>query len=188
MANWIIVVDDDVTNLKTAGHILSRNNMRVTALKSGQALLDYPIGNERPDMILLDIKMPDMDGFETLRLFRRREESNGADEIPVVFLTADEDAGSERLGFEAGVADYIRKPFDPDVLVRRINNIISSREKIVNLKAEASTDALTGFLNKSAAGTEFPRICADETGCLMMILQMCMQTHLVNIYIITAGK
>ena len=169
MANWIIVVDDDVTNLKTAGHILSRNNMRVTALKSGQALLDYPIGNERPDMILLDIKMPDMDGFETLRLFRRREEANGADEIPVVFLTADEDAGSERLGFEAGVADYIRKPFDPDVLVRRINNIISSREKIVNLKAEASTDALTGFLNKSAAGTEFPRICADETGCLMMI-------------------
>ena len=169
MTNWIIVVDDDITNLKTAGHILSRNNMRVTALKSGQALLDYPLENERPDMILLDIKMPDMDGFETLKRFRRKEESLGAEEIPVVFLTADEDAGSERLGFEAGVADYIRKPFDPDVLVRRINNIISSREKIVNLKVEASTDALTGLLNKSAAGTEFPRICANETGCLMMI-------------------
>ena len=169
MANWIIVVDDDVTNLKTAGHILSRNNMRVTALKSGQALLDYPLNDEIPDMILLDIKMPVMDGFETLKRFRSREAENGMDEIPIVFLTADEDAGSERLGFEAGVADYIRKPFDPDVLIRRINNIISSREKIVSLKAEASTDALTGFLNKSAAGSEFSRICANETGCLMMI-------------------
>ena len=65
MADWVIVVDDDTMNLKMAGHILSNNNMRVTALKSGQALLDFVRENGYPDLILLDIKMPEMDGFET---------------------------------------------------------------------------------------------------------------------------
>ena len=64
MTKWIIVVDDDTSNLKVAGHILSKNNMRVTALKSGKAFLDYISSNGLPDLILLDIKMPEMDGFE----------------------------------------------------------------------------------------------------------------------------
>ena len=58
MADWIIVVDDDTSNLKMAGHILSKANMRVTALKSGQALLDYVKDKGTPDLILLDINMP----------------------------------------------------------------------------------------------------------------------------------
>ena len=66
MASWIIIVDDDVTNLKAAGQILSKNNMRVTALKSGKSLLDYVREKGAPDLILLDINMPGMDGFETL--------------------------------------------------------------------------------------------------------------------------
>ena len=165
MANWIIVVDDDITNLKTAGHILSRNNMRVTALKSGQALLDYPMNGERPDMILLDIKMPEMDGFETLKRFRDKEKELGAGEIPVVFLTADDDPVPE----SHGASDCIRKPFDHDDLVSRINNIISDRDKTGGPGTEVSEDPLTGFLNKAAADTEFPRICSNETGCLMMI-------------------
>ena len=67
MAKWIIVVDDDTANLKIAGHILSKNNMRVTALKSGKSFLEYVDGNGMPDRVLLDIMMPEMDGFETLR-------------------------------------------------------------------------------------------------------------------------
>ena len=72
MADWIIVVDDDTSNLKMAGHILSKANMRVTALKSGQALLDYfDTPGTNADLILLDIKMPEMDGFETLSKLRK---------------------------------------------------------------------------------------------------------------------
>ena len=67
MADWIIIVDDDIMNLKSAGQILSKNHMRVTALRSGQALLDYLASNEFPDLILLDINMPGMGGFETLK-------------------------------------------------------------------------------------------------------------------------
>ena len=95
MAKWIIVVDDDTSNLKIAGHILSKNNMRVTALKSGKAFLDYVGTNGLPDLVLLDIKMPEMDGFETLSKLREFEVKNGLMKTPVIFLTADEDADTE---------------------------------------------------------------------------------------------
>ncbi len=122
MSDWVIVVDDDVTNLKMAGTILSKNNMRVTALKSGQALLNFISENESPDLILLDINMPEMDGFETLRQLRKAE--GGKDPIPVIFLTADENEESEKIGLSLGAMDFIKKPFVPDVLTLRVRNII----------------------------------------------------------------
>ena len=122
MADWVIVVDDDVTNLKMAGHILSKKGMRVSALKSGQALLDYLSANSAPDLILLDINMPGMDGFETLRRLREQE-ADGAG-IPVIFLTADENEASETTGLSLGAMDFIKKPFIPDVLALRVWHII----------------------------------------------------------------
>ena len=132
MAEWIVVVDDDVTNLKMAGHILSKNNMRVTALKSGQALLDY-IKDNTPDLILLDIMMPEMDGFETLR--RLRVEAHKSD-IPVIFLTADETEESETKGLALGAMDFIKKPFVPDVLVLRVRHTID----LVRLQRDLSSE------------------------------------------------
>ena len=169
MTKWIMVVDDDTANIKMAGHILSKNNMRVTALKSGYALLDYLKGKEMPDLILLDIKMPGIDGFETLKLLREYEAASGIEQTPVIFLTADEDTNTERRGFDVGVADFVRKPFNPEVLLRRIDNVLSSRSEMQTLKSEAATDPLTGLLNKGASATEFSRICTGTTGCLMMI-------------------
>ncbi len=130
MANWIIVVDDDVANLHVAGRILSRNNMRVTALKSGQALLDYITENGQPDLILLDINMPGMDGFETLEKLRAL--GNGAAEIPVIFLTADESAEAEIRGLSLGAMDFIKKPFVPEVLLLRVRNTV----ELVTLRRE----------------------------------------------------
>ncbi len=169
MTKRIIVVDDDGANLQIAGHILSRNNMRVTALYSGKALLDHIAKNGSPDLILLDIKMPEMDGFETLEKLRILEKEKELEEVPVVFLTANDDAETETHGFEVGVSDYVRKPFDPDVLLHRIDNILSKQQKLQSLKKDASYDGFTGFLNKVAAGEEFSRMCSSQTGCLMMI-------------------
>jgi len=169
MAKWIMVVDDDTTNLQMAGHILSKNNMRVTALKSGKALLDYVDSKGVPDLILLDIKMPELDGFETLKLFRELEEKKGLPSTPVIFLTADEDTSTETRGFEVGVSDFIRKPFNPDVLLKRINNVISMQSEMLSLKDEATIDKLTGLYNKAATGVEMSRICSNSTGCLVMI-------------------
>ena len=169
MAKWIIVVDDDTANLKMAGHILSKNNMRVTALKSGSAFLDYVNDNGVPDLVLLDIKMPGMDGFETLGKLRQIEQQKGLMKTPVIFLTADEDVDTETRGFEVGVSDFIRKPFNPDVLLRRIGNIMSNSQEMHDLKSEATIDKLTGFLNKAATGVELSKMCSQTSGCLMMI-------------------
>ncbi len=169
MAKWIIVVDDDTANLKMAGHILSKNNMRVTALKSGSSFLEYVNENGMPDLVLLDIKMPVMDGFETLKRLRELEQQKGLMKTPVIFLTADEDVDTETRGFEVGVSDFIRKPFNPDVLLRRIDNIMSNSQEMQSLKSEATIDKLTGLLNKAATGVELSRMCSENAGCLMMI-------------------
>ena len=122
MAKWIIVVDDDASNLQIAGKILSRNNMRVTALRSGKALLGYIADNGAPDLILLDIKMPEMDGFETIKRLRSME--GAAADIPVIFLTADESAEAESTGLSLGAMDFIKKPFVPEVLLLRVRHTI----------------------------------------------------------------
>jgi len=167
MTNWIAVVDDDMTTLKMAGRILSNNNMRVSAMNSGKALLTFMKDN-RPDIVLLDISMPDMDGFETLKLLRIQEKNDGYDSVPVIFLTADEDKDSEKKGLELGASDYVRKPFVPDVLLHRIQNIVANNETIKNLEEEASIDKLTGFLNKSAVDEKLQRICHFSKGMLVM--------------------
>lgn len=119
--DWVVVVDDDVANLKMAGHILSKHQMRVTALRSGKALLDY-VATNSPDLILLDIKMPEMDGFETLE--KLRSLPYPGDGIPVIFLTADDNHESETRGLQLGAMDFIRKPFVPEVLVLRVRHTI----------------------------------------------------------------
>lgn len=139
MDAWVVVVDDDVSNLKMAGYILSKNNMRVTALKSGRALLDYVSVNQ-PDLILLDIMMPDMDGFTTLQKLRERE--TGKDEIPVIFITAAEEAETESRGLKLGAKDFIKKPFIPEVLVLRVRNTIELVRLQRNLLQEVERKTL----------------------------------------------
>ncbi|MBQ9631740.1 MAG: response regulator, partial [Lachnospiraceae bacterium] len=101
MASKIIIVDDDTAVLNTAGQILSSYGMEVVALKSGSYFLDYIEENGEPDLLLLDILMPDMDGFETLEKLRLYEIRNHSAEIPVIFLTADDDVSTESRGFDA---------------------------------------------------------------------------------------
>ena len=134
MANWVIVVDDDTANLKMAGLILSRANMRVTALKSGQALLNFLDENGLPDLILLDIMMPEMDGFETIQ---RVHERHGED-VPIIFLTADDNEESETKGLSLGAADFIKKPFVPDVLSIRVRHMIELNHLQKNLEDEVA--------------------------------------------------
>lgn len=117
---WVAVVDDDITNLKIAGTILSRHDMRVTALKSGQSLLNY-LETNLPDLILLDIRMPEMDGFETMRILKTRPVVS---DIPVIFLTADDHQAAETTGLSLGAMDFIKKPFVPEVLVLRVQHTI----------------------------------------------------------------
>ena len=123
MNEWILVVDDDAANLRAASHILVESGMRASCVKSGEEALRFlGDGTHRPDLVLLDVHMPGMDGFETLA--RLREDPAAAD-IPVVFLTADEDSDTESRALEAGALDFIKKPFVPRVLLTRVRHIVA---------------------------------------------------------------
>lgn len=138
MNDWITVVDDTTANLSTISYTLTEENFRVSALRSGAELLEF-LQHNAPDLILLDVHMPDMDGFETLEKLRCIE---GAKEIPVIFLTADEDADTETRGLEAGAMDFIKKPFVPAVLLVRVKHTIELIRLQRNLSREVEKKTL----------------------------------------------
>ena len=84
--------------------------------------------------------MPKLNGFETLNKVREFEKEKDIEEIPVIFLTSDDDNKSETLGFEMGVADYIRKPFEPAVLIKRISNVLNRQEMLHRFHEEATDE------------------------------------------------
>ena len=134
----ILLVDDDPGNLKHAQTILGEE-FRISATTSGKmavSLLDRII----PDLILLDVNMPEMDGFQTLAAIREKE---GGENIPVVFLTADSDASTETRCFEAGAMDFVAKPFVPQVLVSRVRRILDNRKYQEHLEDMVSTQVDT---------------------------------------------
>ena len=114
---WVVVVDDDAESREHISSILTKRNIKVTKLSSGKELLNYVEGMvPLPDLILLDVYMDEMDGFETLKAFKEKPEG----EIPVIFLTGDEDLKTEADGLHLGAVDFIRKPVVPDILSMRV--------------------------------------------------------------------
>ncbi|WP_024866620.1 HD-GYP domain-containing protein [Butyrivibrio sp. FCS014] len=119
MEYTVAVVDDESVILRLVSRILSQEDIRVIMLNSGKALLDYMRIGE-PDMILLDILMPEMDGLETITKLRALEKELGKQSTPVIFLTGEERAEIETKGLELGAMDFIKKPFVPKVLTLRV--------------------------------------------------------------------
>jgi len=129
----LFVVDDNNVNLLSADEALSKN-YRVYTMPSAASMFEL-LDDIRPDIILLDILMPEMDGFEALKLLKS---SGKFSEIPIIFVTSRNDPLTESLGFELGAIDFISKPFSAPVLLNRIKthleieDIISERTE--NLK------------------------------------------------------
>ena len=111
----IFVVDDNNVNLLSADKALSKY-YRVFTIPSASGMFEL-LENVKPDLILLDILMPEMDGFEVLKILKSNIMYA---EIPVIFLTSKNDESTESMGFEMGVVDFISKPFSEPVLINRI--------------------------------------------------------------------
>ena len=136
MTNWIAVVDDDMTTLTVAGRILSNNNMRVSAMNSGKAFLSF-IKDNKPDLVLVQTDMPEMDGITTVQKLRDYEGKKGLKAIPVIFLMTNDNEEIEKQGKELGVVDFIKKPFAPEVFLNVIwKNILSDKDVKCRNKAE----------------------------------------------------
>jgi len=119
----LLVVDDSVESLAILNDLL-RAQHRVLAATSGEAGLRIARGQPRPDLILLDVMMPGMDGYEVLAQLRQHPDTAG---IPVVFLTALGSAEDEGRGLEMGAADYIAKPISPAVLRARVRTQLEAK-------------------------------------------------------------
>ncbi|MDR2467764.1 MAG: response regulator [Spirochaetaceae bacterium] len=126
----IVLVDDDAVNL-TIGKNILKDKYAVFPINTAESFFQI-LPNLEVDLILLDIEMPDVNGYETIK--RLKTDPEYAD-IPVIFLTAKNDPGSELEGLSLGAIDYVSKPFSPPLLVKRIENHLAMREATRKLKA-----------------------------------------------------
>lgn len=139
----MLVVDDDVTNITILAHLLDTEYDMVFAT-SGPDALDLA-QSARPDVILLDVMMPGMDGYEVCT--RLKADSTTAN-IPVIFITGLDDIEAESRGLELGALDYVTKPFNPGVVRARVRNHVELKQARDVLLSLAATDGLTGLANR----------------------------------------
>ncbi len=111
----ILIVDDIPSNIKILGETL-KSEYKIRSAKDGAKALEL-IERRQPDMVLLDIMMPDLDGYEVCKILKSREHTK---HIPVIFISAMDDVKDETRGFELGAVDYITKPFKPVIVQSRI--------------------------------------------------------------------
>jgi serine phosphatase RsbU (regulator of sigma subunit) len=120
----ILVVDDTPLNISVITGAL-KDTFRTKVATSGAKALAIAAADEKPDLILLDVMMPEMDGYEVCRRLKIDPTTR---EIPVIFLTAQTDAEDETHGFQVGAVDYVHKPFSPAVMIARVHTHLALRE------------------------------------------------------------
>lgn len=126
----ILIVDDSEANLQVLGHALIKNGYHVTIANSGKQCLKL-VSAQHHDLILLDINMPEMDGFEVIQQLKTNTETSN---IPVIFLTARTQTEDLVNAFSKGAVDYITKPFNLPELLSRVNTHIRLRKSEESLK------------------------------------------------------
>jgi adenylate cyclase len=148
----VLIVDDTPTNIGILAGVLKQDAYRTKVATNGERALLIATANERPDLILLDVEMPGMSGYEVCR----RLKANAATrEIPVIFITGRTDADDEENGFAVGAVDYIHKPFSSAIVRARVKTHLTLQSALSEAReARRQTDELLDAL--------LPRVAADE--------------------------
>lgn len=144
---FILIVDDIPTNLDVLSETLSAHGYDVAIAISGERALKQ-IGRRAPDLILLDIVMPEMDGFEVCQQLKTNPHTR---RIPIIFMTALTDIDSKIRGFELGGVDYITKPFQEQEVLARIKTHLQIRQLTQNLEQEVARQVISLQQSKNAA-------------------------------------
>jgi CheY-like chemotaxis protein len=144
----ILIVDDNENNLFTLRSLINKYmDVEVLEAGSGQAALDIALNDPRIDLIVLDVQMPEMDGFQTASMLKVRKKTC---DIPIIFLTAAYKTDEfQQKGYEVGAADYLLKPIDDNQLINKISTYLRliEKERELNTRLEALVEERTRELN-----------------------------------------
>src|SRR5262247_2042126 len=157
----VLIVDDTPTNVAVVSGVL-KDSFKTKVATNGEKALAIAGAAEKPDLILLDVMMPGMDGFEVCR---RLKDNPATRDIPIIFLTAKTEEVDEEKGFDVGAVDYIHKPFSAPIVLARVRTQIALQEALVEAQQarNQANELLHALLPKKAAdeirsiGTVIPR-------------------------------
>ena len=169
--NSVLIVDDESSNIMALTHILSPEYV-VYAAKNGQKAIEAA-GKYLPDIILLDIVMPEMDGHAVIGALKNDEQTR---DIPIVFITGLSNADDEEKGLNMGAADYISKPFSPAIVKLRVKNQIKMLNQIRMIELLSMLDQLTSIPNRrgfdNRMDLEWIRAMRENTYISLLIMDV----------------
>lgn len=139
----VLIVDDSPSNIRVMAAVL-QERYRVKTATSGQQCLEMAI-RHKPDLILLDIEMPGLSGYEVCRELKDMSETQ---DIPVIFVTGRDNIEDEEMGLRIGAVDYITKPIRPVILSARVDTHVTLKQQQDRLLKMAMHDQLTGLYNR----------------------------------------
>ncbi|WP_418185934.1 diguanylate cyclase domain-containing protein [Aliarcobacter vitoriensis] len=140
----ILIVDDMTTNILLLSDIL-KDDYSLKIAKSGQKCLEILYNQDNIDLVLLDIEMPDINGYEVCKQLKQADKTK---DIPIIFVTAKSSEEDEEYGLNIGAIDYITKPYSKVIIKTRIKNQIKLREKTLMLEKLSMYDGLTNIKNR----------------------------------------
>ena len=150
----ILIVDDTPTNIGIISSVL-KNSFKTKVATNGEKALVLASADDRPDLILLDITMPGMDGYEVCRRLKSNPATAG---IPVIFLTAKTEDEDEKMGFEVGAVDYVHKPFSAPIMLARVETYLALQAALEQAREfQRQADELLHCLLPEAAAEEYPQ-------------------------------
>ncbi len=140
----VLIVDDKPDNIRVLASILNDEGHKIRAATSGRQALDT-IEKDIPDVILLDIRMHDMNGYETCEILKKQEHTK---DIPIIFISAANETEDKVEAFRVGGVDYITKPFQLEEVIARVDTQLRLYQLQNQLKEQAIMDSLTGLYNR----------------------------------------
>lgn len=140
----VLLVDDVPANIQLLAGFLS-DLYEIKVATSGKRAVELATSTPQPDLILLDIEMPEMNGYEVCQKLKNQTSTSS---IPIIFITAKDDDDDEEFGLELGAVDYITKPVRPAIVLARVKTQVTIKKQQDQLKKMALYDQLTGIYNR----------------------------------------
>ena len=168
----VLIVDDSPPSIRILVEEL-RDKCEIQVATSGADAIRYTEAETLPDLVLLDVMMPGMDGFEVCRLLKSNPRTQN---IPIIFITAKNAEEDETRGFEVGAVDYISKPFSLPVVRARVQTHLDLKRKTDFLSSLSTIDGLTGIHNRrhfdQCFDTEWKRACRVQTPLALLMIDI----------------